>query len=100
MAHKTMAQPTKAAIDALGEDHFKDHLSGHVALSAHDTEQAQLDAIHVAESRIANAAARVRKEIMDALAEIDSKSIRAIRAGDTERIAALEAEAIILRGKL
>lgn len=39
-------------------------------------------------------------DIKQRLVEIDSKSIRAIREGDTARIAALEAEAAALRAEL
>lgn len=38
--------------------------------------------------------------ILASLQVIDSKSIRALREGDSQRIAALENQAIILRGKL
>jgi len=44
--------------------------------------------------------ARTRDEILQALAQIDVRSIRALREGDTVRIASLEAEAAALRGAL
>lgn len=53
MAHKTIAKPTKAAVEIMGENHFKDHVSGHVAISEADEAQRQLDALDVAEKRAA-----------------------------------------------
>jgi hypothetical protein len=42
----------------------------------------------------------VNKVILDQLTEIDLKSIRALRASDTERLQQLEAEAVLLRAQL
>jgi len=55
----------------------------------------EVQPLYVAEqNKLANA------PIYEQLAEIDLKSIRALRADDKERLASLEAEAAILRGKL
>jgi hypothetical protein len=43
---------------------------------------------------------RVNKITLDQLQEIDLKSIRALRANDTERLQELEAEAVVLRAQL
>ena len=44
-------------------------------------------------------AAGINVMILNQLVAIDAKSIRALREGDTARIAALEAEAVVLRGQ-
>jgi len=44
--------------------------------------------------------ARTRDEILQALAQIDVRSIRALREGDTARIDSLEAQAVALRAEL
>lgn len=44
--------------------------------------------------------ARTRDEILQALAQIDTRSIRALREGDAARVAGLEAEADALRTEL
>lgn len=43
---------------------------------------------------------RTRADILQALAQIDVRSIRALREGDTARIDSLEAEAAALRDEL
>lgn len=43
---------------------------------------------------------RTRSDILQALAIIDAKSIRALREGDAQRIGELEAEAVALRAAL
>ncbi len=100
MTHKTVARPTKAAIDILGEEHFKDHVSGHIELTASDNEQIQLDHINDRERKIIYARELERKKILSDLAALDIKSIRAMREGDSARLLAIEAEAITLREKL
>lgn len=61
-----------------------------------ELEQAAIDATVFEEEQKANA----NKEILRKLQEIDSKSIRALREGNTVRIIMLEEEAVILRSKL
>lgn len=43
---------------------------------------------------------REAREILTALAALDAKSIRALREGDTARLATIEAQAVTLRAEL
>lgn len=71
-------------------------LGEQVERDATPDEQAAIDAI-----RSAPISAEVHNApILAALAEIDSKSIRALREGNQARIDALESEAVVLRIQL
>lgn len=59
-----------------------------------DDVREDIEAFEIQKKELCNA------EIKAQLAEIDMKSIRALRAGEVERLAELEAEAVELRGKL
>lgn len=53
MAYKTVVTPSRAAIEILGDDHFKDHRSGHITLSDSDLAQAAIDEAAEKERKLA-----------------------------------------------
>jgi len=71
-----------------------------VALKPHEierrTSEEELHAQKVKEAEVLAA----KRKILDALDEIDKKSIRAIRSGETDRLKSLEDEAATLRKSL
>ena len=57
-------------------------------------------AAQVVATQAAQALAQKKAPILAQLADIDSKSIRALRTNDTVRMASLEAQAVVLRVQL